>query len=326
MENKIKSGTERWVEERMALLAAPDVWEPDLDKARRRLRGCLSASRPILARSWLPRMATVALVCLVLLFTIPTTRALTVQLWRWLTMQKVEVVQADFQKLHGIWLVPQMEEIEMEEDLPAPPPSLDLMEAASRAGFTPRLPREGVPPVAPDLTVFDSEVWGITLNTADMEASLRQAGVDDQPIPKEWNGARLSFQAGSGIGASWPGDEDEGMGLVQHLPITLSAPADFDITAYWTAALRAAGVNREQAQQFAERMRRAPTLLFGIVSKYKMVIREVNLRSGPATLIENISETGKVNHVLLIWSVADRVYHLNAKSEEQAIVVANSIE
>jgi hypothetical protein len=322
MENKTKPETERWVEERMALLAAPEEWEPNADVARARLQGRLSASRPILARAWLPRVATVTLVCLVLLFAIPTTRALTQQLWQWLTVQKVDVVQADFQKLRGIWLVPQIEvkEIALDGELP---PASDFTGNAQSVGFTPRLPREGVPTAAPDLVAFDSMVWSTTLNTTALEASLRQAGVDDQPIPKEWDGAQVSLHVSSAISASWPGGE---MVLMQHLPIKLSAPASFDITTYWMAALRAAGVNREQAQRLAERMRTAPTLLLGIAANNKKAIREVNLRTGPATLIESISETGEVAHVLLIWSVADRVYHLDAKSDEQAIVAANSIE
>jgi hypothetical protein len=324
MENKNKVDTERWVEERMALLSAPDGWEPDSGVARTRLQGRLSARRPTLARIWLLRVAPVALACLVLLFAIPTTRALTQQLWQWLTVRKVEVVQADFQKLRGIWLVPQIEEKEIPEggELPPLPPALDFMEAAHRAGFTPRLPHEGAPPVAPILRAFDPMVWSATLNAADLEASLRQAGVNDQPIPKDWDGAQVSFHIGSAISASWSGGEID---LLQHPPITLSAPAGFDITAYWTAALRAAGVDRGQARQLAERMRTAPSLLLGIGANNKVAIREVNLRAGPATLIEHVGETGKVEHVMLIWSVADRVFHLNAKSDEQAIVAANSI-
>jgi hypothetical protein len=74
------------------------------------------------------------------------------------------------------------------------------------------------------------------------------------------------------------------------------------------------------------RMRITPTLLLGITANNKKSIREVELRTGPATLIENSSEPGRVGSVLLIWSVADRVYHLSARSYGQAIIAANSIE
>jgi hypothetical protein len=327
MENKINQDTERWVEERMALLAAADGWEPDAGVARARLQGRLSARRPAPARTWLPRAAVVAAACLVLLFAIPTTRALSQQIWRWLTVQRFEVVQADFQKLNGIWLVPQMVEKELQpgEEPPPFPPAVDFMEAARRAGFTPRLPREGVPPDAPVLTVFDdSMVWGTTLNVANMEASLRQAGVNDQPIPKEWDGAQVSFTTRSAISAVWNNGE---MSLMQHPPIIFSAPAGFDFTVYWTGALRAAGVNREQARALAERMRTTPTILLGITSKNKKAVREVNLGAGPATLIETIGIpwSWKDDRALLIWSVADRIYHLEARSAEQAIAAANSI-
>ena len=151
---------------------------------------------------------------------------------------------------------------------------------------------------------------------------MRQAGVDDQPIPKEWDGAQLSIHVGSAITASW----EEGIALFQHPPLALSAPAGFDFTTYWTAALRAAGVNREQAQKLAGRLTTTPTLLLGIDRENRVAIREVNLHSGSATLIENIDKMGKVKHVTLIWSVADRVYHLSGASEELVMRAANSIE
>jgi len=324
MENKIKLDTERWVEERMALLAAPDDWEPDTDVARTRLQGRLSARRPTLVRIWRLRVVTVALVSLLLLFSIPTTRVVTHQVWQWLTVQKVEVVQADFQKLQGIWLVPQITEKEIPPGVEPPPlpPAVDLMEAARRAGFTPRLPREGAPPGDPVFMAFNEPmVWSTTINVAKMEASLRQAGVNDQPIPKEWDGAHVSLTTRSAISAVWNRGE---IALFQHPPITLSAPAGFEITLYWTSALRAAGVDREQAERLAERMKTTPTLLLGIASKNKKAIHEVELRTGSATLIEDLSDPGR--QVMLIWSVEDRVYHLSARSYRQAILAANSIE
>jgi len=172
--------------------------------------------------------------------------------------------------------------------------------------------------------------------------------VYDQPIPKEWDGAQMSLTTRSAISAVWNSGE---MTLGQHLPITLSAPAGFDITVYWMAAMRAAGIPREQAQRLAERMRANPALLLGIAPNNKKSIREVNLRSGLATLIETrgerrgggpyptdiwesirrffediFDEREGGGHVLLIWGVEDRVYGLVAMSAEEAITAANSIE
>jgi hypothetical protein len=194
----------------------------------------------------------------------------------------------------------------------------------------------------------DPMVWSTTLNVAKMEESLRQAGVTDQPIPKEWDGVVFSLTTRSAVSSVWnPGE----MALSQHTPVELSAPAGFDITVYWMAALRAAGIPREQARELAERMRATPALLLGIASNNEKSIREVNLRSGPATLIETrgerrgggpdptsvwesirrflediFDERKGGGRVLLIWGVEDRVYFLDAKSAEQAITAANSIE
>jgi hypothetical protein len=321
MENRTELETERWVEEKMALLAAPPDWEPDAGVAQAGLQGRLSARRPILARVGMFRAATVALACLVLFFSIPTTRALTQQLWQWLTVQQVEVVQVDFERLRGPWLLPQISMAEGELDgggLPAPE-ELDFADALRRLGFTPRLPHEGVPPIAPYPTIMDPMVWSATLRAADLESSLRQAGVDDQPIPQEWDGARLSIHIGPALSLAWEGE----VALVQHRPVTLSAPPGFDFAAYWTAALRAGGVDRERAQQLGERMATAPTLLFGIGARDGVAIREVTLRSGPGTLIEHMGQRGEVT---LMWSAADRAYTLMAKSDEQAILIANSVQ
>jgi hypothetical protein len=329
MENKTKLTSERWVEEQMALLAAPDDWEADPRLAHTRLQGRTSEHRPSLARMWLPRAAMVGLICLVLLFAIPTTRALTEQVWQWLTLPPFEVVQADFDKLKGKWLILRHSEKEVEaegdveEDVMPTVSAMDLTEAASRAGFVPRLPRDGVPSATPSITTIGPLDFCATLKAADLELSLREAGVIDQPIPKEWDGAQLSIKVGPSVFIDWHGE----MALVQHAPITLAAPAGFDFGSYWTAALRAAGVGREQALKLAARMKTSPSLLLGIGKEEKVAIREVNLRNGTASLIESIDETGRVRHVTLSWRTPDRVFLLaGVKSGQQAIKVANSVK
>jgi len=324
MENKTELETQRWVDEKLALIAAPEDWQTDTGIARARLQGLISGRRSGRARIWLPRVAIVGLACLVLLLAIPKTRAWTQHLWQWLTVRKVDVVQADFDRLRGKWLVPRVvikNDEEKEYLKIEPPPSLDLPQAAQSAGFWPRLPREEVLPGNPMITTNGPGVWSATLKAADLESSLREAGVDDQPIPKEWDGAQLEMKIGSALVATWG---EERVTLLQHGPLTFSAPPDFDFAGYWMAALRAAGVSREQAAQLAERITRTPSLLLGIGADKEIAIREVKLRTGPAALIERVGKTGRM--VILIWNDEDRVYHLNADSEAKAIRVANSIQ
>jgi hypothetical protein len=324
MATRIDQERNRWVEERMARIAPADEWEPNAEAARTRLQNRLSARRPATTRAWLPRAATAVVVCIVLLFAIPTTRALTRQLWWKLTMQKVEVVQTDFQKLQGIWLVPQMMEKKLEAGEESQlPPVVDFQEAVRRAGFTPRLPREGTPPGDPTFMAFpDPMVWSTTISVPRMESVLREAGVNDQPIPKEWDGIQLNFTTRSAVSAVWDHGE---MALFQHPLITLS-PDGFDVILYWATALRAAGVDRWQAQRLADRMGTAPTLLLNVAMNKKKAIREIQLRAGTATLIEDLDGFWGGGQVTLIWSVSDRMYHLSARSRQQAITAANSIE
>src|SRR4030095_13957495 len=101
--------------------------------------------------------------------------------------------------------------------------------------------------------------FSATLSATDMERTLRDAGVTDQPIPREWDGAQLAINVGPVIVAVWNG----GPALVQHAPITLQAPPGFGFGLYGTAALRAAGIDAVQASKLAARMKTAPSMLLG---------------------------------------------------------------
>lgn len=198
---------------------------------------------------------------------------------------------------------------------------LNFFHAAWRAGFIPHMPYGGVTAIMADFSTMPATSFSATLHVTDMERTLRDAGVTDQSIPKEWDGAQIAVNVGPVIVASWNG----GPALMQHRPVTLSAPPGFDFGMYWTLALRAAGVDREQAFNLAARMKTAPSMLLGISKDEKVAIREVRLHRGGATLIESLGAPGQVK-VTLIWSAQDRFYLLGgAKSAEDAIRVANSI-
>lgn len=191
------------------------------------------------------------------------------------------------------------------------------------AGFVPRLPAPGILSGTARLSVMGPMSFGMTVNTSDLELALRMAGVVDQPVPREWDGAKLVMQFGPTIVAEWPD-----ISLMQTQPPALSAPESFDLGAFTVALLRAAGMPLEQAQRFGRRMNTAPVLLCGIGDHEHVAISDVPLRNGAnGTMIENYGDDGKLERVELLWSAGDRVFVLSgATSVEVAKAVANWTE
>lgn len=302
----------------MALLVPPADWRPNLSAARLRLEARQHERRFVFWQSPLTWAVAASLACAVLVAS-PAVRAAGQQLWQWFTVRHIEVVRIDFDSLPGEARSLRAQPI----NKPAPPISVrDAEEAARIVGFAPRLPQPAILPEAPQLSTLGPMSFGTVLRTADLELALQKAGVTDERVPKEWDGAELSLQIGPTVTAQWPG-----ITLMQGLPPTISTPAGFDLRAFSTAALRAVGMNRETARRFGERMVNTPFLLLGITTEDKVAIREVNLRTGPATLVDDLGKDGQSERVSLIWSVSDRVYLLSgAIKADSAIEIANATQ
>jgi hypothetical protein len=203
--------------------------------------------------------------------------------------------------------------------------------------------------------------FGTVFSTADLELALRNAGVSYQDVPKDWDGARIALQIGATVTAEWSDVPDEWSGqiewsdltLAQGLPPLVEVPSGFDLTAFTVLNLRTALLGRENALRFAQRATTAPALLFGNNGKLKVfAVREVNLRRGPATFIEEFRDFNShtnwfgfdggpsVERITLLWSVPDRMYVLRgvmsvpsemvsldlAGAVTNAIDLANTIE
>jgi len=56
-------------------------------------------------------------------------------------------------------------------------------------------------------------------------------------------------------------------------------------------------------------------------------IEEIDLNSGPATLLQETGFYGALNRITEVWSVPDRVYLLSGKlNRELAIATANAVQ
>ena len=305
-----------WVREQTALLD-PGEWEPDTRAALARQHARMEDS-PVRAswRSGLLWVAATALGCAAL-FLVPETRSLAQQLWQYLTVGRVAVIRVNPWPA-GV-ASPQINLV----GIPIPPQRVNSVEEARwRAGFDPRLPTPGVLSRSPQLSVMLPMSMTTIVKNADLKVALERAGVADQPVPDEWDGARLALHSSPIVIAEWPD-----VVLAQSLPLTIAAPPGVDFQAWSAVVLRILGVGANQAKELAERMGTAPVWLLPMDSEMGRgkTIREVSLRGGPGTLIQDTDKRGE--RVTVVWSVGDRVYLLSGRiTADLAIVVANAVE
>jgi hypothetical protein len=374
MENleRRESGQElsSWVRACSDLLAPPADWEPNLNTALARFEARADARlrrRFSLRRYFLVGAIATLIVCIAVP-AIPRTSVLAQQignstwqrleqLWYWITIVRnppklLGRLPAAVKALHTRQLA--------KPD--SPWPVSNAAEAALRAGFLPRLPDSSVLSGSPRLSVLGPMSFAAVVSTADLAEALRTAGVLDRQVPQQWDGAQLTLQIGATVTASWSDVSDERSGGMAWSDLTLAqgparvvmAPAGFDLEAFAATGLRAAGMrNPDMVLRLAQHRTTAPALLFGYLTPYHFVgAREVNLRTGRATLIEEFGRTSQgdglgsgdsvptVERITLLWSAPDRVYVLSgitktpttmlsfdlAAALASAIDLANSID
>ncbi|HXB72452.1 MAG TPA: hypothetical protein VNY05_29715 [Candidatus Acidoferrales bacterium] len=319
----------QWVVEQTALLDPPAGWQPDAGAALTRLHARMESIPPRAAwRGWLTRLMSVRLMsvtaaALVLgaVLVLPGARALAQQFWQYLTVRQVAFIRVN----------PWPEGVPSPKinliGIPIPPlPARDVGEARWRVKYDPRLPRSGVLSGVPRLSTTFGLSAGMVVKAADLQLALRQAGVMDQTVPPQWDGAQLALHSSGIVIAEWPD-----IAMVQSLPLTLTAPSGFDFPAYSALVLRVLGVGPDEAQRLAQRMATVPAWLAPIDRHLRenTTIEEISLRSGPATLLQEPPtwHNSVVGRVTVIWSVPDRVYLLTGNlSRELTIAAANAVE
>ena len=319
MENDNNEVVRQWVLSQTAYLDPPAGWRPDPVAALTRFHARVEPDRQrAVWRQWQSWAAAAALVaCVVLL--VPAGRIAAQQLWRFLTVPQVAFIRVNpWPK--GV-RSPQVNLI----GTPLPPlPARDLGEARRRVQYDPRLPRAGVLSGSPHLYTMFSLSGGTVVKTADLERALNTVGITDQTVPPRWDGAQLALHTSAVVIAEWPD-----VVLAQSLPLTLTAPSDFDFSAFSALVLRVLGVGPDEAQRLAQQMGTAPPWLAPIARDFRenSTLEEIVLNSGPATLLQETVDGGALARITMVWSVSDRVYVLRgALSRELAIATANAVE
>jgi hypothetical protein len=308
----------RWVEERTALLAPPPDYRPDPGPALTRLHARIDSTPRRIARSSMAWAAAAAFGCAALLL-LPGARALAQQLWQRFRLNRVEIVQVDVSAAlqEGSSLL-----VKPLAPAPMPRPARDVEEARLRVGYPPRLPGRNVLPGTPKISTVDTMVFGTSLKRADFERALARAGATDQPVDPAWDNAFLGVEIGPSVIAEWPD-----ITLSQTKPIVTSIPAGIDVHALEVALGRAFGLSKHEAEELARRTDAAQSFILNIGVGGRVILREVQLRSGPGTLRIDLDDRNKPHGITLIWGVSDRLYFLTASIDESlAIAIANSVE
>jgi hypothetical protein len=321
MENANHQEVSRWVQARAAELDPPAGWKPDADLAAMRFHAKLAETSRRGARqarlSWVLAAAATAAAVIV---AAPGARVLAQQVWQMLTVKRVgfirvnswpEGVPSPAVKLMGA---------------PVPPlPARDAADAAWRVHYGPRLPRPGVLSGSPQLLTTFALAAGTVVHVADLRLALAKAGVAGLTVPDQWDGAQLALHTSGIVIAQWPD-----VVLVQSLPLTLTAPANFDFNAFSTVIFGILGVGPSQAQQLAQQMGTVPPWLapVGEGLRQNFAMEQIALNSGPATLVTDVaSDAGASPQITILWSAPDRVYALQGKlSRDLMIATANAVE
>jgi hypothetical protein len=319
MENSNFEAVSQWVVTQTAYLDPPQDWQPDAAAAFSRFRTRRRADRePVAWRLWLACTAAAAVI-LAVIFLIPAVRVAAQQLWQSLTVKQVAFIRVN------AWPsgVPSPK-VNLIGTVIPPIPAQDATDAGRRVHYEPRLPRSGVLNGTPRISTTFSLAAGTVVKVADLQLALEKAGVTGVTVPPQWEGAQLALHTSGIVIAEWPDAV-----LVQSLPLTLTAPPNFDFSAYSALVLRIVGVPPEESVRLAAQAGTTPPWLAPLDRGLDSTagIEQVMLASGPGTLVDRPKTNWAPERITLTWSVSDRVYLINGNiSRELVIAMANAVQ
>jgi hypothetical protein len=294
----------RWIAARLAALTP--VWEPDVVRARTRLRH----SEP--AR---PRRALVAAAlgtaAVVMAFVSPYGRAGAQDLWfRWF-VTRVAVVRLDLSK------VPLQTSIRTD----GLQQRVSLAEATTRVGFTPALPPPGLAGGAPELSIVGRIEVTQRIDIRALGAALAREHAADVEVPAHWNGTSLRAVVGPMLVANYPGDVE----ILQTAPIRLEMPADFPLERFAEIAFRAGGVPWREARQLAADYARQPAWLLDVATDEAVLVETVVLPGGGAALlVEDPDEQGG-DRATVFLSRPTRLFSVSSPDRALSLRIADTL-
>ncbi|HKY21752.1 MAG TPA: hypothetical protein VJM31_11085 [Vicinamibacterales bacterium] len=298
------------VEERLNALEPGNEFQPDVVRARARLRERQGA--PVQPRRvWVAWAAAASLALIVL----PGPRAVAQQLWNRLVLDRVAVVRVDDENLsEGITAVFTMEAKPYAQESVS-----DIAGAERLAGFRPSLPPAGTLKGIPKLSVVKRLVLETKpLKTSDIEQALARTGVRDITVPREWEGLTLMAEAGPVVVAEY--DDVE---VMQSAPFRMNIPMGFQFGRFMEMAFRVFGRRASEASSLGAKFEANPALVLHFPEREP--VHDVHLRSGTGIIVGDLSGP---DVICFFWNTANRVYIVSATntSEEKLVALANAIQ
>jgi len=238
---------------------------------------------------------------------------LAVQSQQAIKLKRFEIVRVDPAGMNR--LPPSLRAI-FADPVPDAEPVASLNEAATRVGFTPKLPKSAIPI---QLGVTDPVHADARIEPETLQQALRDETVTNVTVPQDWEAVTIAIERGPGVLADY-GD----FLIVQAPPLTLNLPSSFPLDQFVEVLFRVVGIDAPDARTLRQKFAANPAVLFPIPIRYEMDIREVRLNSGSGLLLQNGS---KIGDLALLWSTADHIYFLTGGlTEAQIVELANSIQ
>jgi hypothetical protein len=117
------------------------------------------------------------------------------------------------------------------------------------------------------------------------------------------------------ISAKYP----DGVEVLQFQPVVFSAPSGFPLDRFTEEAFRSIGVSAWEAHALGQRFAAHPSWLVDIPPDQVVNIEDVNLRKGPALLIEE-PETAMV-----VRGTDERIYLVRSGSRDVSLRIAEAL-
>ncbi len=298
-------------------------------------------ARTALSR-WSPALALASiLLAAVLLFSFPPARAAAqdfLNLFRVKKFTAITVDPARLQQLQNSNLDFKSmlgSNVEVVKKSGEPKEVSSSAEAAQLAGFQVRAPKDLPNGLQLSATrVSDGETVRVTADVAKAQAVLDTLGIDDLKIPEKLNGANVTVSTSPGVVMQFSSGR-QNVTLAQSRSPQIELPAGVDLAQLGEIALRAAGMSKTEAHNFAQTIDWHSTLLVPIPAN-AADFREVDVRGNKGLLVTTNGGAGlqmkgvpnaRAQESILLWSQGDMVYALQGSiMSVDLLTIANSVQ
>lgn len=297
------------------------------------------------------RYTAAAALALIVITSVPATRALADQFLSLFRVQRVAVVPIDFtgmQQLTGQGPIGQQisqllsTSITITQKPGNPLDAADAAQASQLAGFNVRLPQGKT---ASQITVMNASAFAFKIDRTKAQALLDEAGRGDLLLPASIDGQDISVKIPAGVSAAYgtcptpkDGDSEREIGsessgyryaeciLFAQIPSPIvSAPAEVNVAQLAQIGLEFTGMSREEAAAFTASVDWTSTLVIPI-PRNAATYQQVNVDGVTGTLIERSSDEDGPQFSL-VWVKDGIIYAITGLNGDPALAIqmANSL-